>query len=826
MDGEWEISLDKKGETHMNVNRSILATFSIAIILGTVHSLTAAEKPIVEKGQPKAEIVIAEKPPRTVKLAAEELQSHIEKISGAKLPIVTKPSKNLLHLYVGSSPSTDKLGVDDKGLENGAFRLKTVKDGLVLLGHDEDYTPKQPHTMSGGRKGPERERVYSEWDELSGGLYGNPRASRGRSRSKKMDLWAYDEGGSFNAVCEFLRRLGVRWYMAGDLGTIIPTLETIPLPDVDETVKPAFDWRQCAFAIYFSSPPSDILWYRRQGFNYGDKTIGHYSHGLRDVIARDELKEIHPEYYALVRGNRLTDRAHACLSSPELRDAAVGFARGMYDVYDLPMVSMMPQDGFQFCECQYCQGKDTPERGREGIHSDYVWGFVNDVASELYKTHPDRGVNCLAYGTYDEPPAKIDHLSPNVAVGIVHGRGKYFNDPETRKKTLALRDRWKKKTDHPFWTWEHYPFTHRSTFTPFYFPHSIADGIKSENGEFFGEFIEAPIGPFKERGHALHTPGFSHLNFYVTGRCQWDPNLDIDALLDEYYQKFYGPAAEEMKAFIEYSEANRRELTRDAKKVKKCLALLDAAAAKAKPDSVYGKRIALVVDYLKKLRGWGEQLNRGRENVPEIDIPVKADAKLKLDGRLDDAVWKDLPAHPLVDVKTGAKARVGTWFKLFWEGGEKQGHLVVGIHCDEPDMENLRMLTEKTGDWRVFGDDNVEVLFETQAHSYYQLAINASGAYVDLDRNFGKLNHAWSSLAQVASYRGKDFWSIEAKIPVTGEMVASDPLHEAAGKRPTEKEPWFIQIGRQRLRGPDKEWTCWSFTGKNFHDVMRFGKLK
>jgi len=48
-----------------------------------VHSF--AESFLVENGEPRAEIVIASDPPRSTRLAAHELQTSLEKISGAKL---------------------------------------------------------------------------------------------------------------------------------------------------------------------------------------------------------------------------------------------------------------------------------------------------------------------------------------------------------------------------------------------------------------------------------------------------------------------------------------------------------------------------------------------------------------------------------------------------------------------------------------------------------------------------------------------------------------------------------------------------------------------
>src|SRR5947209_2834689 len=39
------------------------------------------------------------------------------------------------------------------------------------------------------------------------------------------------------------------------------------------------------------------------------------------------------------------------------------------------------------------------------------------------------------------------------------------------------------------------------------------------------------------------------LNLHVRGRLYWGPDADVDALLDEFYPKFYGPAAKPMAAY-------------------------------------------------------------------------------------------------------------------------------------------------------------------------------------------------------------------------------------------------------------------------------------
>jgi len=55
--------------------------------------VSAAERFLVRNGRPLAEIVIDEKPQRSTRLAAHALRTYVEKISGARLGIVTEAVK-------------------------------------------------------------------------------------------------------------------------------------------------------------------------------------------------------------------------------------------------------------------------------------------------------------------------------------------------------------------------------------------------------------------------------------------------------------------------------------------------------------------------------------------------------------------------------------------------------------------------------------------------------------------------------------------------------------------------------------------------------------
>ena len=44
-------------------------------------------------------------------------------------------------------------------------------------------------------------------------------------------------------------------------------------------------------------------------------------------------------------------------------------------------------------------------------------------------------------------------------------------------------------------------------------------------------------------------PALNHLTAYLSSKLLWNPSLDVDALLEDYYLRFYGPACLPMKEF-------------------------------------------------------------------------------------------------------------------------------------------------------------------------------------------------------------------------------------------------------------------------------------
>ena len=809
---------------------------TLALILALALPVIAGAAPfIVKDSEARAEIVLAEDAPRSTRFAARDLQVYLEKMSGAKLAVVSKPSgKGLVKLFVGESAGTRALKLSAEGLEHGAYQLVSGSDWLAFLGDDTDFVPTEPWAKNN------RDRVTGkyqrEWEKASGTSFGVPNGGMYKNRermpaelTREPDerYWTFDERGSFNAVCGFLKQLGVRWYLPGELGEVVPRRKTIALPKLDTIVKPDFPLRQFNVRFSTASDPT-TMWMMRLGTRnpYGLMV----AHGMHTMTHNEYTLKNHPDWFALYGGKRAVNLGerlnHLCYSNPELFKATVKWARAQFDVYDYTSVSIMPPDAYvAICQCSLCEGKQIDDMGSRGKLSNHVWDFVNRVAQEVGKTHPQKKILCCAYGANTNPPTNVDKLEPNLQVMIVGGRRPRNTLPEQREAIAKLQAGWRAKTDNPLMIFENYPFSSRGFYLPAFVSKVQGDSINGLKGISVGEDIWLTL----RQDFDTVDIGFNHFQVYFTARAYWGGKAyDPVAELAEYCRLFYGPAGKPMQAFFEYCEPNYQAMEKDKAKVDHALGLFDAAKAATPPDSVYAKRLSLIDTFLNTLRSKSKLLGRKRGPVPYMRTVGSWEPKepIVIDGKLDDQHWKrhrSWTVGKLRELQTGAQPVFGTTVMSAWDRSGQ--NLYFAIRCDERPGEKLNVATTKREDQSLWYGDCVEIHLETDSHSYYQIAVNPAGALVDLDRGADKSAwFRWESQAEVATHVADDHWTVEIRIPVT--IDENDPLNQVVGRKPSVSLPWHFNVCRQRIREHGAEYSAFSPTGTSgFHAPRKFAQF-
>ena len=151
---------------------------------------------LVRDERAQAAIVTAAKPSANARVAAAELQEYLEKITSAKLPIATDENRR-----PARSPRRPK---------------------QAHRGHRWFEDPRRQDQKPPGRG---ICFVY-QWDRLV--LAGN-------------DVEPYY--GTRYAVADFLHRLGVRWFMPGEIGRVVPKMATVSIGPLCVIERPDFPVR-------------------------------------------------------------------------------------------------------------------------------------------------------------------------------------------------------------------------------------------------------------------------------------------------------------------------------------------------------------------------------------------------------------------------------------------------------------------------------------------------------------------------------------------------------------------------------------------------------
>lgn len=103
----------------------ITLAFLLAALLAATANCAETTWTLVKNGKPAAQIVLGLNAPAPISIAAKDLQSYIKRMSGAELPIVTKPTAstpNTTVVYIAADPA-------DRKLPDETMTITTGRDG-------------------------------------------------------------------------------------------------------------------------------------------------------------------------------------------------------------------------------------------------------------------------------------------------------------------------------------------------------------------------------------------------------------------------------------------------------------------------------------------------------------------------------------------------------------------------------------------------------------------------------------------------------------------------------------------------------------------------
>ncbi len=451
--------------------------------------------------------------------------------------------------------------------------------------------------------------------------------------SDRLWIVANHARGLSHGIYDYLERLGCRWYFPNPNWERIPEREDVTLR-LDERIAPAFIARGFFGTGGFGprNPVDPELemrdrwtdWMRRNRFGEQLSGYGHVGHGFS--IRQAEALRANPEYRAMVGGERVEYRPAIkfCVSNPEimerfvddrLREMRERVARDP-DSLSSHFVGADPSDSGGFCECPDCRQIGN------GSVSDQVFHTANVVARAIADEFPGRGVSMYAYGFYANLPS-ID-LEPNLHITVIpyafQRTGMTGDDLLRAWGERIARDGLDQIA--PPALYDYWSITDWGRNVPDF-------DFRRRPPERIRFWHEQGVGAI--RFESTYSAGAIALGLNLACRLMWDPGIDSDAWLAEFYDDAFGPAAPPMRRMLERWAAGflltRQELALSFRDLQAAEALADSAAIRARLDDY--------AQYLQYLRCW-----HTFSNVP-ADETEKREAEAHNLARL---LWRLYPS--------------------------------------------------------------------------------------------------------------------------------------------------------------------------------------
>ncbi len=640
------------------------------LLLAQMAVLPADDLVLAAKDTPPAPIIVFKDAPARTRDAAVTLAEYIEKISGQKPAILEGEPQPLPEraIWIGVQPAAKAL------FPKTDFDFKHAEETLIVA--------TEKHLVIAGR---------DRWDpahtEVKGRL--------------AMKTGIQQEYGTANAVFSFIQeQLGVRWLWPDEEDVI--KRERLAIAPMERRYHPQIRARGGMIvrtSLGDNKEDGPELWarFQRVQLDSMDMDGGHGFSGWWDKYG-----STHPDYFAAAPdGSRTAVKERAtntklCASNPKvwqqwLEDVSLEVRADPL----LSVINVSPNDGYTsgHCTCANCLAWDHPDGEKvEWVFSGNVKfqgvsqtnrdvRFANTLARLLKERFPDRDLFVLlnAYGLARNPPIGI---APDDNVIISSVANFHLRSPKERILPMQQHAGWAQSAKHLMWR----PNLGSPAGLSWGMP-DVAMTQASEDFRFVAE--HHAIGLYFDL-FWLHWANQGP-HYYALAHLAWNPQADVAAVMDDYYERGFGPAAADVKAYWQLLERTRMEFV--AKEPSRFRAYdlpkkytpelfaqaqvhLDTAAKKlAATDEKYRRRLHFIqygLDYAKLLVDTRAEMQKF-----ETSKGQDSDAKAKLLANYSRAeqMKQNAPAHAI------------NWqavFRLPGFGGGDGNQRVMGLHPEVP----------------------------------------------------------------------------------------------------------------------------------------------
>jgi hypothetical protein len=785
------------------------------LLAGSCAVLAAAEITLAENGKSNAAIVIPAKAKPIVRFAARELAEHLEMMTGAKFPVGVKPGPGV-NFYLGFG--------DAKGFESDEFVIDARGNRIDIYGYDT-------------------------------------------SKPVKLFNYYYDntEKGTLCGVHYFLDSLGIRWLAPGKDGVHIPKRKTLRTAERQLRFKPFFYNRKVNDGYNFMQIHPDAkhyvkdtdgiyLWGIRNHASPRNMVGGSHSERHLKLFQNPEWLA-HPSAHQLMKNGKRNPH-YSCWTDPFTKEiwmrAADGYFSGKspkecgfanlkgYLGSKWPFPFFVP-DEFMIttedyyggndarCWCDRCQEFRKKHPCKDD--TEILWKLIAEVAGMVEKKYPGCFIATCCYPPMNLIP-KLTKVPKNVRVRVQTSGPSYSR--EGHAKNLKFLRSWSEIIGP-----KNLPVGVYQCAAGF---GNALPGIMDTYPHLWSVYIRdiKPLcaGLYCQNINLTHTQ--RNLDVYIFMRLMWNPDLDIEKELDEYFRLYYGPAAAPARKLFSIFENNWKrivcEILSERKmqiglavqrqayfrkqiwsriytpaEMKKIDGLMAEIIRLVPKGSVYSKRAGLLQKYIVELMKEERSYAMDKEEIRQkLKLTVGSSTASDFPT---DAEWSKAPEYQLISARRmSPELKAAGSFRVLASSDQ----LFIRADLKEPKMSDSKTdPTHKSGNRDIWKDNCIELFFHAEkSKKFWHIMVNDNNAWSS--RTKGKVLIRWEQMMglKVKTQRKSDGWTADITIPLK--------------ELKTNKTGLRFNLTRERnVKGQAEECATWSplATSGNWHDPENYGSI-
>ncbi len=335
--------------------------------------------------------------------------------------------------------------------------------------------------------------------------------------------------GCIYGVGEILEKyLGVRYYSPDFV--VIPKTKNIRIPKINLTGSSPNTYRNVNGDFAKNDDYRDFHRLHSIRDVYPD---GFYVHTFHKLLPWAAYFELHPEYFAFMNGKHIIDQI--CLTNEEVYQVVRRRLKEEMERQPHKDVwSVSQNDNYSYCRCDACQAMIE----EEGSPAGPVIHFVNRLADEF----PDKVISTLAYQYSRQAPVKVKPRN-NVQVmlcTIEMNRSRPLADDPTSSSFLKDLEDWG-NISRNIYLWD-YTVNFNHHISPFPNLHTLQPNIRL--------FVDNNVRQHFQQSNTGAGHEFSELKSYLIAKLLWNPDADVQELVREFTDGYYGPAGKWIRKYI------------------------------------------------------------------------------------------------------------------------------------------------------------------------------------------------------------------------------------------------------------------------------------